>query len=111
VKSWSNASPISLSFGYEISSNLLQLAQAFTVVANQGCLVKPAILYNSNIIKSKPLYSIETIDNIKKILFINEGKTKLCNKFYNKVNIFGKTGTARLLTNGKYDPTRLIFTY
>ncbi len=46
---WSKRSLLSLSFGYEIRANLLQLAQAFGVFANDGVMVPPRLIMgNSN---------------------------------------------------------------
>lgn len=108
---WTRASIVSLSFGYEISVNLLQLAQAFTVVSNNGYMVKPTILLDNDVKKSGPMFKQSTIEDIRKIISLNDSDTKLCSKFFKNFNIFGKTGTARLLTDGKYDPNKLIFTY
>lgn len=109
---WSKASIVSLSFGYEISGNILQLAQAMGIIANNGFMVKPRfILDNKEIQKEGPLYSAQTILQIKEILrkTITDGAAKKAN--INGYTIIGKTGTARLITNGKYDPNRNIFTF
>lgn len=111
---WSKASLISLSFGYEISANLVQLAQALSIIANDGYLIRPRLLKigNDEVIKKEgPFYSKESIKQMKEILHktITEGATKKAN--LQGYDIMGKTGTARLLTNGVYDPNRHIFTF
>lgn len=108
---WSKASPISLSFGYEISSTLLQIAQAFTVISNNGKLTKPRIDLNSPITTSYQLYQTKTIENIRKILqkTITSGTAKRAN--ISGYTVMGKTGTANLLENGKYNPSKNIYTF
>lgn len=115
--SWSKASIISLSFGYEISSTILQLAQAMSIIANNGYIIKPRLIKLSDseqITKSGPLYKQETIDTLKEILRREKSEAiinKLNKESENNYIIRGKTGTARLLTNGKYDPNRTIYTF
>lgn len=125
---WSNSSIIVLSFGYEISANLMQLAQAMSIVANNGYLIKPRIIKDEQEEKltkleelrrkdrsensdrrsppeSKQLFNTQAIEETKNIL-ANTSKVKIPG-----CRVIGKTGTARLITNGKYDPNRHIFTY
>lgn len=112
AKKWSKASPISLSFGYEISMNLLQLAQALSIIANDGYIIRPRIILNEEKpIKTGPIYSQPTINAIKEILLktaLRGTGKKASLKGY---TIMGKTGTARLITNGTYDQTKHIFTF
>jgi cell division protein FtsI (penicillin-binding protein 3) len=104
---WSKSSIIALSFGYEISATLMQLAQALGIIANNGYAVTPQLKKNYTSIREStgPLYKPESIQTLKKILS-ETAKVKIPS-----CEIMGKTGTARLLTNGKYDPNRHIFTY
>ncbi len=109
---WSKSSLIVLSFGYELSANIVQLGQALSVIANDGYLVKPRlILKDENIKKEGPLFRPETIHHMREILrkTIDEGAAKRAR--IEGYTVLGKTGTARLITNGKYDPYRHIFTF
>ena len=109
---WSNASLNSLSFGYEISCNLAQIAQALCIVANGGYMVKLHLLKDDKEPeKIGPLYSIEAINQMKRILRKTVSEGSLHKASINHYNIMGKTGTARLLTNGQYDRTRHLFTF
>lgn len=110
-KNWSLASLISLSFGYEISATLLQLAQALTVIANNGYLVKPRINLAIPINKTQKLYKTKSIQQIREILreTITKGTARKAN--INGYNIMGKTGTANLLEDGTYNPNKNIFTF
>lgn len=109
---WTTQSPFSLSFGYEISATLLQLAQAFAMIAQKGILVKPRLSLQEPIIRSPlPLFSTETIDVIYDILerTIYEGTAHRAQ--IKNYTVRGKTGTANLLVNGQYDSNRNIFTF
>lgn len=109
---WSKASLISLSFGYELSANILQLGQALGVIANDGYLVKPRLIKNDEPIqKEGPYFKPEAINQMKDILrkTIDEGAAKKAR--IEGYTVMGKTGTARLITNGRYDPYRHLFTF
>jgi cell division protein FtsI (penicillin-binding protein 3) len=111
---WSKRSIISLAFGYEIASTLLQLARAFCIISNNGFDVKPTLIIDNNEStskKGKQLYSQETIDIIKKILqnTVTKGTAKKAEiKGY---TIMGKTGSANLAINGGYSKLKNIYTF
>jgi cell division protein FtsI (penicillin-binding protein 3) len=108
---WSKQSLASLSYGYEIRATLLQLASAFCMIANDGVIVKPRLLLSDPIQKSTPVYSPEAIAQLKEILTktITQGTARKANiKGY---KIMGKTGSARLLVDGKYQQNKNIFTF
>lgn len=110
--SWSNASPISLSFGYEMNATILQLVQAISILANDGVLAKLKLNKNLPTEKSpRKLYSSRTINLTREILqkTIEDGTAKHAQ--IDGYTVMGKTGTARLLTDGKYDRTRCIYTF
>ena len=113
-KNWSAYSLRSLSFGYEITITLLQLAQAFSIIANDGYLVRPRILLDDNEnIKNivGPLYSEKTIDTIKEILeeSITKGTSRRASiKGY---KIMGKTGTANMVVDGEYSSQRCAYSF
>ncbi len=110
--SWSKQSLISLSYGYEITATLLQLACALCMIANNGYPIKPTlcITQKSTPQQGKPLYSSKTIATIQQILenTVLQGTAKKAHiKGY---RIMSKTGTANLLINGEYSPTHNIYT-
>lgn len=107
---WSHASPITLSFGYEMSANLLQLARATTVLCNNGSLIDPSIILGKTG-NPRPLYSTQAVSGMREILKATSANSKFSFKNIDGLEIMGKTGTARMLTNGQYDATKHIFTY
>ena len=107
---WSKQSIYSLSYGYEISANLLQLARAFSIIANDGCDVQPRIIDDKVIGRGKRLYTHDTIETIRAILeetTVQGTAKKAAIKGY---RVMSKTGTANLLANGAYDPKKNIYT-
>ena len=108
---WSKQSIISLSYGYEIMGTILQLAHAFSIIANDGFEVKPKLVMNSEKPpKGKQLYSPESIKAIRSTL---EKTTKYGTARGAKIpgcTIMAKTGTTNILVNGKYAHDKNMFT-
>lgn len=109
---WSKQSIISLSYGYEVSATLLQLARTFCLIANGGYLIKPQLIMDyTKIEKSPRLFKESTINTIQNILekTTQEGTAKKAAiKGY---RVMSKTGTANLIdSNGLYNPNKNIFT-
>ncbi len=132
---WSHSSLIALSFGYEIRATLLQLAQAFSIIANDGRLIPFTIIKNDGInmvagssrrfapqddnegvmssraergdplIKVKSLYSPTALNTLKTILQKNNAIRMP------GYTVWGKTGTANLVVDGHYSPEHNIYTF
>lgn len=104
-KNWSKQSIISLSYGYEVSASLLQLARAFSIIANDGFHVAPRLVMNSEVpLPKKQLFSMESVNSIKEMLTKQRPNENL------PYRLMYKTGTANTLVNGVYDQHRNIFT-
>jgi cell division protein FtsI/penicillin-binding protein 2 len=118
-KKWSAYSIISLSFGYEITTTLLQLARALSVVYNGGHLVTPTLVAESaqsnqsadKKTKLKPLISEQTRADMDEILqaCVQLGSGKRAN--VNGYKITGKTGTSNILENGQYNEDKHLNTF
>lgn len=108
---WSKQSIISLSYGYEISTTLLQLASAFSMIANDGYPVTPKLIQDEKPIeKREPLYRLATINTLKDILRKTSKYGTGWRFQLRGYDIMSKTGTANLLENGVYNEQKNIFT-
>lgn len=114
-KKWSAYSIISLSFGYEITTTLLQLARALSVVYNGGYLVTPTLIKQTSTPEQtpdhKPLISQQARNDIDAILqaCVQDGSGKRAKISGYKVT--GKTGTANILEDGKYNEDKHLNTF
>lgn len=108
---WSKQSLISLSYGYEISATILQLAHAFCIIANHGrdcalTLIKPEHLQPLG----PKLYSDHAINDIRTILENTTVRGTGHHAAIKGYRILCKTGTANLLVNGAYSTDKNIYT-
>jgi cell division protein FtsI (penicillin-binding protein 3) len=87
------------------------MAQALCIIAHDGYKVKLHLLKDVVQEKEGPLYSLEAVNKMKRILRKTVSEGALARASINNYNIMGKTGTARLITNGRYDHTRHLFTF
>lgn len=111
---WSAYSIISLSFGYEITTTLVQLARALSVVYNGGHLVTPTLIIPQKAPEFTPgseLITKSTRDDINAILqgCIDEGSGRRARVAGYK--IAGKTGTANILEHGTYNEKKHLNTF
>jgi cell division protein FtsI (penicillin-binding protein 3) len=120
---WSKISIAAIPIGQEVGVTTLQLADAISVIANGGQLMKPYIIqeirdkHGVTLKKFSPtlirkVISVDTASRLKEILIgaVEEGTGKLA-----KVSDFrcaGKTGTAQKLEpNGTYSHNKFIATF
>ncbi len=111
---WSKHSIISLSYGYEISSNLVQLARAFAIFSNGGYVVQPTLLKKDSATKPTgyPIYSKRILEQGRTMLEAvtsNQGSGKYAAVHGYKT--LGKTSTANLLENGTYNKDKNIYAF
>ena len=108
---WSKQSIISLSYGYEISATLLQLASSFCMIANDGYAITPTlILSQNNKPTDKQLYATEHIHTLKNILTSGTNYGTSRRAHIEGYRIMCKTGTANMLINGQYQNDQNLFT-
>lgn len=108
---WSAYSIQSLSYGYEITTSLLQLARAFSMITNGGHLVKPRLNKDLSVELEGPFLSQKTIKDIKELLMAivqEHGARKAKIPGY---NTYGKTGTAHILEDGKYNENKHLYSF
>lgn len=110
---WSKQSVISMSYGYEITCSILQIARAFCLIARDGCPVEPKLILDEaskQEQKTEKLYTQASIDLLKGILekTTQQGTTKRAG--IQGYKIMSKSGTANLLVNKQYSPSNNIYT-
>ncbi|MFA5999333.1 MAG: penicillin-binding protein 2 [Candidatus Babeliales bacterium] len=108
---WSAYSIQSLSYGYEITTSLLQLARAFSLLINGGYLVTPKLIKDDTVEKTGPLVSQKTLDDVLTVLEATVQTGSGTRAQIAGYKILGKTGTANILINGKYDDNRHLYTF
>ncbi len=106
---WSKQSIISLSYGYEIAASLLQLTQAFCIIAHDGIAVPLSLIKNTHEKKKKQKYKGDTIENIKAILEETTQQGTAHRARMKGYRVMTKTGSAHLLVNGQYSPDSNIY--
>jgi cell division protein FtsI (penicillin-binding protein 3) len=103
---WSLADKRSLSFGYgPMQTNLAQLARAYLVFANDGAILPLKLVENVNIYEQKTqVFSKQASAKIADLLdavVSDEGSGYRAR--IQGYNIAGKTGTAEMVIDGKYN--------
>lgn len=95
---WSRLSQTSLSMGYEISVNALQMVRAYAAAINGGYLVQPTILKGANQGREwEAILDPQTADAMKSLLLRVVEKGTGRNASHKYFTIGGKTGTAQKL--------------
>jgi len=120
LQDWGEIDLVTASFGQGISTTALQMASAFGVIANDGVLMKPYLLKKihtaDKTIETNPkvvrrVIKKETAVTMKELLLsaVEQGEAK---KTVPKgMRIGGKTGTAQIPLNGRYDPNKTIASF
>lgn len=112
-KEWTDIDLATAAFGQGISATPLQVLTAFNAIANEGSLMRPRIvtrvIEDDDVLEIQPKKvrqvlperTAETMDDMLREA-VAGGESKYFNiKDY---HISGKTGTAQIPVNGKYDP-------
>lgn len=116
VRDWTSGSMGSIAMGHELLATPLQLAQAFSILANNGVLVKPRLVKarqhagtgKKEILppaageqRIKPETAIELRRMLEQVVLAGTGKEARLKRGY---TVAGKTGTAQMVDprTGKY---------
>ena len=116
---WSYQSNKSISVGQEISCTNLQLAMAYSAIANGGYLLQPYIIKSidehnnlkSNVTVVRKVLSESTSNKMLNLLkgVVDYGSGT--NAKIDGYNIIGKTGTAQKAINGEYSSTDYVSSF
>lgn len=121
---WSTPTPFSLSMGYNILVNSIQMVRAFAVFANEGYRVSPTLVKeikdaNGNVLQGAlnhhppvPVLSPQICRRVKRALkFVTkEGGAGTLGDIYGYTEA-AKTSTSEKLINGVYDKNRHFSTF
>jgi cell division protein FtsI (penicillin-binding protein 3) len=101
---WGKCSLATASFGHGITTTLLQIVKAYSIIVNGGFDVKPVLIRSKQKNKRKKIISEEVSKKIlpilRKIVTTKDGTAKLAN--VTGYEIGGKTGTANKSVKGVY---------
>ena len=98
---WSKSDIRSHAIGYALKVTPLQLAKAYSIIANEGKIIHPRILKNIAIQQNKSQKYKESFIKVKNILKKNVENGTGYNAAVKGYTVAGKTGTAELYTGGK----------
>ena len=101
---WGKCPLATASFGHGITTTLLQIVKAYSIIVNGGFDVKPVLIKPKQKNKSKKIISEEVSKKIlpilRKIVTTKDGTAKLANVVGYEIG--GKTGTANKSVKGVY---------
>ena len=106
---WGKCPLATASFGHGITTTLLQLAKAYSIIANGGYNVQPKLIKETKKIKKKKILdqkvSKKILPILRKIVTTKEGTASLAN--VSGYEIGGKTGTAQKSISGIYTKKKI----
>ena len=119
LSDWSKISLAEIAMGHEVGVTALQLAMAYSAIANGGILLKPYIINNINDITGDVIYS-DKPQAVRKVA--NESVMKKLSKLLELAvesgtgveasikgwQVAGKTGTAQKYLDGNYSHTKFV---
>lgn len=111
-QSWRPIEKATMSYGYGLSVNLVQLARAYTVFANNGSLVDVTLFKNGGAARQTTVYSPETMRWVLPMLekaTSKEGTAPLSQ--VPGYRVAGKTGTAKKLAGAVYSEGRYVASF
>jgi cell division protein FtsI (penicillin-binding protein 3) len=103
AKTWRPIEQATMAYGHGISVNLVQLARAYTVFANDGELKAVTLFKASGPVAGRPVLKSETARAVRHMLEMVVGPGGTAPKAQViGYRVAGKTGTAHKLENGSY---------
>ncbi|MFT4635496.1 MAG: cell division protein FtsI (penicillin-binding protein 3) [Chitinophagales bacterium] len=102
-KKWKPVEHATMSYGYGLSVNTLQLTRAYQALANGGVLMPVSLHPLEQAPKGVRIFSTEVTDEIAKMLEAAVGSNGTAPKArVDHYRVGGKTGTAHRVVNGRY---------
>ena len=103
---WNDIQRATFSFGYGLTATSLQLAQAYSVLANGGYRVSPTLVKGTAKAPAESVVSTELVKKVREMMIdvVDSGTgTKAAVEGY---LVSGKTGTGHLVGAGGYEDSR-----
>ncbi len=101
---WGKCPLATASFGHGITTTLLQIVKAYSIITNGGFDIKPNLIKSNKLLKRQKLINKDVSKKIlpilRKIVSTKEGTAKLANVAGYEIG--GKTGTANKSLEGEY---------
>ncbi len=106
---WGKCPLATASFGHGITTTLLQLSKAYSIIVNGGYQVRPTLIKSNKKSKKDKILNKEVSEKIlpilRKVVTSKEGTASLSN--VEGYEIGGKTGTAQKIVNGRYSKKKI----
>ena len=110
---WGKCPLATASFGHGITTTLLQLAKAYSIIVNGGYNIHPRLIKNDKKNKKEKILkndvSLKILPILRKVVTTKEGTASLAN--VEGYEIGGKTGTAQKSSLGTYSDDKKINTF
>ena len=94
---------VSLCYGYGLQTTLVQLTSAYSTIFSEGIYRPLKLIKNSSQFEEERILSKENTKQIKKILYKAIKNGTGFRAIVKDHDVFGKTGTARIFKNRKYN--------
>ena len=106
---WGKCKLATVSYGHGITTTLLQVVKAYSIIINGGYNINPTLIKNRNLSKKEKILnhnvSKKILPVLRKILTTKEGTASLAN--VNGYEVGGKTGTAQKSSIGGYSKNKI----
>ena len=106
---WGKCKLATVSYGHGITTTLLQVVKAYSIIINGGYNINPTLIKNGNLSKKEKILSHNVSKKIlpvlRKIVTTKEGTASLAN--VNGYEVGGKTGTAQKSSIGGYSKNKI----
>ena len=110
---WGKCPLATASYGHGITTTLLQLVKAYSIITNGGYQIKPTLIREGKTIKRKKIInesvSSKILPILRKVVTNKEGTASLAN--VDGYEVGGKTGTAQKSLAGSYSLNKKINTF
>jgi cell division protein FtsI (penicillin-binding protein 3) len=111
-QTWRPIEKATMSYGYGLSVNLVQLARAYTVFANRGNLVDVTLFKNDGAARQTRVYNSDTVSTLLPMLERATHKDGTAPQAQiNGYRVAGKTGTAKKLSGATYADGRYVASF